>query len=124
MADRRLPVLAGLLLLVIGCVDATPRPPPPPPFAPPSPSPSPPVRVVPSDAPSSEPLVTPSLTGPLVAEEDGLRLTVELESTTVQPGGTIDITATIENDRDVAVEIGPGWCGSYVDARVSFAVPT
>jgi hypothetical protein len=121
MGRRRLGgMLVASAIVTAGCVDSSPLPLP-------SSVPSASRTITRSPTPSGSPVgtIAPSENASaLQAEDAGLRLSVALDRTTVEPGGTVVVTATIENDRDVAVEIGPGWCGTFVDAFARFAIPT
>jgi hypothetical protein len=117
-------ILVVSAVLLGGCLDASPLPLPS--SGGPSVRPVPPT-VAPTRTPSGSPVEATEPSGDLAAlraEDAGLRLSVALDRTTVEPGGTVVVTATIENGRDVPVEIGPGWCGTFVDAFARFALPT
>src|SRR5687767_6321145 len=83
------------------------------------PTPSPAASVA-SLAPS------PSVQGqaaPLVAEADGLSLTVTLDRTTLAPGEVVEFTATFHNGGTTPIDYQVPWCGDAASARVSVALP-
>jgi hypothetical protein len=77
----------------------------------------------PSPAISPAPSPTDEQAGPLIAEADGMSLTVTLDRTTVAPGGTVTFRATFHNGGTDPIDYSVPWCGGAGSARVSVALP-
>jgi hypothetical protein len=60
----------------------------------------------------------------LVATDNGLILTVDLDRAEVAPGGTVTATATVRNERSTPVILGFDQCGSPVTMSGSVKTPT
>jgi hypothetical protein len=64
-----------------------------------------------------------SQAGPLVAEADGMSLTVTLDRTTVAPGETVSFSATLRNRSAAPMDYSVPWCGGAASTSVSVALP-
>ncbi len=74
-------------------------------------------------AATQSPVATPVADGDLVASDDGLTMTVALDRTTVEPGGSLVIAVTIHNARSVPVVLAIDPCGAPATMHAFVPVP-
>jgi hypothetical protein len=106
-------------VIVVACTAATPKPSEAPTAAAQTQMPvtaSPATSVAPS--PSAD-----GHSGALIAEADGLSLTVTLDRTTIAPGEVATFTATFHNGGTDPIDYAVPWCGGAASARVSVGLP-
>ena len=85
-----------------------------------------PIASAPTPSPATATTPSPTVDGqiaPLVAQADGMSLTVTLDRTTLAPGEAVEFTARFQNDSDEAMDYYVPWCGGAAEGRVTVALP-